>query len=137
MHRRKVLLVDDSSEFLLSFVKFLESYDTLRVIGVALSGMEAVEKVRVLKPDIILMDIAMPGMNGLDTTRMIKRIEPTAVVFLITIHNNNEYKHAAMEAGADAFIPKTELGEHLLMYIDSYFEKSISNDTNTYSNGLI
>ncbi len=122
MHIKKVLLVDDNKDFILSLIKFLESIDELNVIGIALNGKEAIEKTKALKPDIILMDIAMPEMNGLAATRMIKRLAPTAVVFIITIHNSSEYKHAAMEAGADGFILKTDLGEHLMTYIDSYFE---------------
>lgn len=122
MHIKKVLLVDDNTDFLLSFIKFLESFDELNVTGIALNGKEAIEKVKALKPDIILMDIAMPEMNGLDATRIIKSFAPTTVVFIITIHNSSEYKHAAIEAGADGFIPKTNLGEHLMTYIDSSFE---------------
>lgn len=86
-----------------------------------MSGEEAVGKSVELQPDLVLMDLAMPGIGGLDATRKIKSgINPPRVI-IITIHEGDEYRKSAEEAGADGFISKSELHIKLAKQIRSFF----------------
>jgi len=108
---RRILLVDDSEEFLDSATHFLTADPTIEIVGRASSGRGALEQVPVLKPDLVLMDLNMPEMNGLDGPRVI----------ILTLHDNPEYRAAAEAVQADGFVAKTELGLQLLPLIQELF----------------
>jgi DNA-binding NarL/FixJ family response regulator len=114
---RRVLLVDDSAEFLESAVHFLTADPAIEVVGQAYSGRGALEQVGVLKPDLVLMDLSMPEMNGLEATRRLKEQDDKPRVILLTLHDNPEYRAAAQAAKADGFVAKSELGIELLPLI--------------------
>lgn len=119
----RALLVDDNLEFLESTADFLSGRLGLELVGSTVSAAEAVDLVRHVDVDVVLMDVAMPGMNGLEATRQIKdRIAPPKVVIL-TFHDGPEYREAARAAGADAFVPKSEMGSGLIAVLDSLFQK--------------
>lgn len=105
----KVLLVDDSKEFLLTMVKFFTDNPEFPIVGWAESGARAIQKVQELYPDLVFMDISMPGMNGLEATRQIKRLSHPPRVIMLTAFDDPEYRRASAAAGADGFISKTEL----------------------------
>ena len=110
----RVLLVDDGEEFLDVASRFLAADSSIEIIGRAHSGREALAKVIELRPDLVLIDLAMPGMNGLETTRQIK-VDPLAPkVIILTLHDNREYRSVAESIGADGFVSKSELGTQLL-----------------------
>jgi len=119
--RRRVLLVDDSPEFLESASHFLTTDPQLEIVGRAYSGRGALEQVPVLKPDLVLMDLSMPEMNGLDATREIKSAPGGPRVIILTLHDNPEYRAAAEAVQADGFVAKTELGLQLLPLIQELF----------------
>jgi DNA-binding NarL/FixJ family response regulator len=119
--RRRVLLVDDSPEFLESASHFLNADPQIEIVGRAHSGRGALEKVPVLKPDLVLMDLSMPEMNGLDATRAIKAHANGPRVIILTLHDNPEYRAAAAAVRADGFITKTELYLQLLPLIHQLF----------------
>src|SRR5258707_7117449 len=104
MPARRVLLVDDSPEFLESAVNFLAADPAIEVVGRAFSGRGAMEQLPVLKPDLVLMDVSMPEMNGLEATRRIKAQDEELRVILLTLHDNPEYRAAARAAKADGFV---------------------------------
>lgn len=86
----------------------------LRVVGEAYSGEEAVEKMRELRPDLILMDIILPQMNGVDATRVILDEEPKIKVLALSNYSNRALVHKALQAGARGYVRKDHAFEELL-----------------------
>lgn len=117
----RILLVDDSAEFLASAADYLAAQPDLHVIGRAQSGQAALEQTAALRPDLVLMDIAMPGLNGLETTRQIKARPTPPRVIILTLHDNPEYRSAAAGVQADGFVAKSDFGVQLLPLIRSLF----------------
>lgn len=103
----KVLLVDDQQLFAESLKTFLYNYaDDIEVIGISGNGKEAVEKAGTDKPDIILMDIHMPVMNGVDATKAIKRAQPEIKILVLSTYDEDEYVRAALTNGASGYLLK-------------------------------
>jgi DNA-binding NarL/FixJ family response regulator len=119
----QVLLVDDSAEFLDSISRFLRLGTALQIVGVATSGADAIERAAELKPDLVLMDLAMPGMNGLEATVQLKAGAAPPCVVIMTLHDNAEYRDAARAAAADGFITKSAIRAQLFPMIASLFER--------------
>jgi DNA-binding NarL/FixJ family response regulator len=119
----RVLAVDDSPDFLKVVVRLLSTAPAIQIVGQACSGYDALEKVAALHPDLVLMDVAMPEMNGLEATRSIKARPGAPRVIILTLHDNAEYRTAAKAAGADAFVAKWELNTALLPLIYKLSEK--------------
>jgi len=115
------MLVDDSHEFLDSAVRFLSADPRVMIVGHALSGDDALEQIQRLKPDLVLMDLAMPGMNGLQATSHIKAESSAPYVIILTLYDSPEYRAAAADVGADGFIIKSEFGTQVLPLIDVLF----------------
>ncbi|MBI3244297.1 MAG: response regulator transcription factor [Chloroflexi bacterium] len=117
----RTLLVDDSPEFLKSAARFLAAQSRVDIVGQAHSACEALELVSRLQPDLVLMDLRLPGLNGLEATRRLKAsVQPPRVVIL-TLHDQAEYRRAATDAKADGFIAKAELAVQLMPLIDRLF----------------
>ena len=114
MSKIRVLLVDDSPEFLKLATQFLATVQEIDPVGVALTGQDALVLAVGLQPDLILMDLVMPEMNGLDATRQIKAMPDPPIVIVLTGHDTSEYRRAAATAGADGFMYKPELFTDLL-----------------------
>lgn len=107
----QVLLVDDSPAFLAAAGALLADCPGVAVAGTASSGREALERARELEPDLVLMDLRMPGMGGLEATR---RLGPRPPVVLMTAYDDEEeYRAAAKAAGAVALLLKFELAPKL------------------------
>lgn len=114
MHMRKILIVDDDMR-LRQFVRELFSpEEDLQIIGEAVDGQEAIHKAQELQPGLVLMDITMPRMNGLDATRQLKKILPELVIIILTIHDMDEYRKAAIASGASAYVVKKAMMAELL-----------------------
>lgn len=116
----RILLVDDNPQFLQSAAEFLATDPTITVAGHALSGQEALEQVVALTPDLVLMDLAMPDMNGLEATRRIKTQRDAPHVVILTLYDNAEYRAAAEDVGADGFVSKSEFGTQLRPMIQKF-----------------
>lgn len=113
----RILLVDDSPDFLKSAARFLAIDPQVMVVGYALSVHDALEHMSQLCPDLVLMDIAMPHMNGLEATRSIKAQPGAPRVVILTQYDTAAYRAAALAVGADGFIPKSEFGVQVLPLI--------------------
>jgi DNA-binding NarL/FixJ family response regulator len=110
----RVLVVDDSQRFATAATQFLSLISEVDVIGQAHSGREALDQVDRLHPDLVLMDVGMPDMDGLEATRRIKQTVAPPQVIVITLHDSAEYRAQARRAGADGFVSKREFGTALL-----------------------
>lgn len=119
----RTLLVDDNPKFLDAASRFLISDPIIDVIATSLSGEEAIEQVRALNPDLVLMDIALPGISGLEATRRIKGLPDPPCVIILTLHDNEEYRNASQAVQADDFIAKSDFGNDLLSKIYQMFEE--------------
>jgi DNA-binding NarL/FixJ family response regulator len=106
MKRITVLLAEDHTVVREGFRKMLELESDIEVVGEAKNGREAVALVRKLEPAIVLMDIAMPLLNGLEATRQVLKVVPAAKVIMLSAHNDDAYVHSAIESGAVGFLLK-------------------------------
>jgi len=104
-----VLLVDDHSLVRKGFRRILEDDPGLFVVGEASEGEEAVRLALELKPDVVVMDCALPGINGIDATRRIRAKMPTATVLMLSMHSEDTLVRQALEAGARGYILKNAL----------------------------
>lgn len=102
----RVVVVDDHTLFRQGIVGLLASQPDIEVIGQAGSGQEALQVVTDLAPDVVLMDISMPGISGLDATREIKARAPGTNVVILTIHDREDYLYQALRAGASGYVLK-------------------------------
>lgn len=102
-----VLLADDHAVVRAGLRRLLEETEDLRVVGEAPDGLEAVRQTEQLAPQVVLMDISMPGLNGLDAAREIKSRCPAAAVVFLTMHENEEYFLEALRCGAEGYVPKS------------------------------
>ena len=103
----RVLLVDDHIVVRAGLKALLESTGRVEVVGEASSGEEAVDKARALEPDIVIMDLAMPGMGGVQATRHITELGLETKVLVLTIHDEDEFLVPALDAGAAGFLNKS------------------------------
>jgi DNA-binding NarL/FixJ family response regulator len=112
----KILLVDDEQMVRMGLRLILESEDDFEVVGEAGDGAEGVALTKKLDPDVVLMDIQMPGMNGLDATREIKTLgrEESSRVLILTTFELDEYVYEALRAGASGFLLKRTPAEDLI-----------------------
>ena len=110
----KILLVDDHAMFRAGIRALIEAEGRMEVIGEASSGDEAVDRVRELKPDLVVMDLAMPGSNGLEATRRISALGLDTSVLVLTVHAEEEYLVPVVEAGASGYLTKTSADTDLL-----------------------
>lgn len=113
----KILVVDDHAIMRDGIRALLVLQDDIEIVGEAANGNEAVERSRELSPDVVIMDIAMPGMDGLEATRRIMKKSPKVKVLVLTQYDNKEYILSAIKAGAAGFVPKRALGSELVSAI--------------------
>ena len=108
-----VVIVDDSAEFVSAACAWLESQAATRLAGTASGGREAVMAVERFAPDLVLMDVFMPDMDGFETTRRIKSRPGAPVVILFSVSDGSAMEQEARAAGADGFLPKSEFASRL------------------------
>ncbi len=120
----RVLIVDDSVHFLEVEKRFLAMQPELTIVGSATSGEAAISQTDHLHPDLILMDLTMPGMNGLQATRQIKNQPNAPRIIIVTLHDQNAYRTMSETVGADGFITKDNFGEPLIKMIHTLFRQT-------------
>jgi DNA-binding NarL/FixJ family response regulator len=119
----KLLIVDDLEHVRQGLRTILELAGDLKVVGEASNGLQAIQQVDRLHPDVVLMDLAMPQIDGLEATQRIKAQYPETGVVMITIHDSEETRDQAHRAGVDAFLAKgTDTGT-LIQTIQEVAEK--------------
>src|SRR5512139_1527806 len=113
----RILLVDDHAVVRSGLKMLLENEHDVEIIGEAASASEAIEAAMRLKPDVILMDIGLPDLSGIDATREIKKRVADVSIVALTIHEDEEYFFKMLEAGASGYVPKRAAPEELLTAI--------------------
>src|SRR5580698_5441395 len=108
-----VLLVDDHSLVRRGFRRMLEDEPDMAVVGEACDGEEAITQARALKPQVVVMDCALPKMNGLDATRQILEDLPQTAVLMLSMHSENTWVRQAIDAGARGYILKNAMNLEL------------------------
>lgn len=132
--RIRLLVADDHALLRQALRMLLESQDGLEVIGEATNGRDAVEQAERLMPDVVLMDMVMPGLNGIEATRQILKRAPGCRILILTAYLEDERLLQALRAGAAGYVVKNSDMEELLLAIQSvyrgntYFSTSVSDE---------
>lgn len=128
----RVFLVDDHKIFLEGLVKLLQDQPSVKIIGTAENGRKALKQIHVLQPDVVLMDISMPDLNGAEATRLIKKASPQTNILILSMYDNEEFLKRVLEAGAISYLLKDTTANDLFTAIqethrgNSYLSPSIS-----------
>lgn len=119
MTKLKTLLVDDNVSFLTLATHLLEDVcPGIEVIGTAQDGLDAVRKSEEMKPDMIIMDLQMPRMGGLQATRLIKAQDRPPLILLVSNYDDTDHRQFAAQVGADGFINKQEFEARVAEFVD-------------------
>jgi DNA-binding NarL/FixJ family response regulator len=119
MKKITILLAEDHVVVRESFRQFLEREATFEVVGEAGDGEEAVQMAAQLKPDVIIMDIAMPKLNGIEATKQIKALQPSAIILILTAYDYEQYVFPLLEAGAAGYLLKDVSSHELIRAIQT------------------
>ncbi len=117
MSKIKLLLVDDHEIVRAGLRMLFAAEADMEIVGEAGSGEEAVQAAQQLQPDVIIMDVAMPGISGIEATRRIKQHNPNAAVLALTMHEDEQYFFEMLNAGAAGYIPKRAAPDDLVSAI--------------------
>ncbi|MDE3088721.1 MAG: response regulator transcription factor [Chloroflexota bacterium] len=123
MNKIRVLIVDDHAILREGVRSLLALQKDIEVVGEAVDGAAALRLVPELNPDVVLMDIAMPGMDGIEATRRIKQTSPQTKVLVLTQHDNKEYMFSVLQAGASGYVLKRAGGAEVVTAIRGVYEE--------------
>src|SRR5512140_2234224 len=117
MSKIRVLIADDHALFREGIRALLTGYDDIEVVGEAADGREAIEQAKILSPDIVMMDIAMPGLGGLEATLELKNLFPDMKILILTQYSDREYVYRFLKAGVSGYVLKRAAGTELVAAI--------------------
>ena len=123
MSKITVLLVDDHEGFINAALRHLRKVEWLDVVGRASNGLEAIERSETLRPDVVLMDLAMPEMGGLQATRLIKTQDAPPFIVIASHFDDAEHREHAMRAGADDFVSKLAYIQEVLPILEKFKDR--------------
>src|SRR5450631_1815449 len=135
----RILIADDHAVVRECLKMILESLSDMVVVGEARDGNDVLEKAESLRPDVIIMDISMPELNGIEATRIIRERFPAVRVIILSMHQTNEHVFQAMQVGARAYLLKESAGFSIVNAVRAvmrgrkYFGEGIEAPTKTYS----
>jgi DNA-binding NarL/FixJ family response regulator len=115
----RILIADDHEIFRRGLRSLLESHLEWEVCGEATDGQEAVERVKELNPDVVVLDITMPRMNGLEAAQVIRTEAPRSKMVILSQHEPSLMRQAALSAGASAYVTKSEVSRELMVAIET------------------
>jgi two-component system response regulator NreC len=121
----RLLLVDDHEIVRAGLRMLFAAESDMEIVGEAGSGDEAVAAVNTLQPDVVIMDVSMPGISGVEATRRIKQAHPDTVVLALTMHEDEEYFFEMLNAGASGYIPKRAAPDDLVSAIRVVHEGNV------------
>ena len=128
----RVLVVDDHEVVRRGVISLLSGYPNCEVCGQAVDGGDAIDKARELKPDIIIMDVSMPTLNGLEATRIVRSVLPSCEVIVLSQHDSPEMARQAFRAGARGYVIKSSVSQNLVAALEkvsrheSFFDPAVS-----------
>ena len=122
MNKITVLLVDDHEGFINAALRHLRKLPWIEVVGQAGNGLEAIERSEALRPDVVLMDLAMPEMGGLQATRLIKTQDAPPFIVIASHFDDAEHREHAMRAGADDFVSKLSYIQEVMPILEGLRE---------------
>lgn len=117
MKKIRLMLVDDHEVVRVGLKNFLQTQEDFEVVAEASDGEEAVNRAMVTHPDVILMDITMPGVDGLEATRRLRVLCPQCLILALTVHDDKQYFMQMLAAGASGYITKQAAGDDLISAI--------------------
>lgn len=121
----RLVLVDDHEIVRVGLRMLVQAQPDIEIVGEASSGPEAIELVESHQPDVVLMDVTMPGMDGIEATRQLKTRCPSVAVLALTIHEEHDYFFEMLQAGASGYVPKRAAADELLRAIRMVFQGEI------------
>jgi DNA-binding NarL/FixJ family response regulator len=121
MKKIRILIVDPNFRFIKSAINYITLNKELEIIGGAIIGETALEMVENLKPDLILLDLSLPDMKGIELLSKIKKFQDSPRVIIVTIKDHKNYKELSFSSGADGFISKSEFGKQIFPLINKLF----------------
>ncbi len=127
MKRIKVMVVDDSLQFASAVAQFLSCSGSFEMLASAHSGGEALARAGIEQPDLMLIDISMPGMSGFTVASSIKALQAPPKVAMMTLEDSVEHRVGAIAAGADAFVPKDKFARELHDVVETLFGADMSH----------
>jgi DNA-binding NarL/FixJ family response regulator len=119
MNRFRILIADDHEIVRQGIRSLLDTHPDWEVCGEAQDGREAVERSNALKPDLVLLDVGMPALNGLDAARQILASSPLTGILVLTMHDSEQVVRGALEAGARGFLSKSNAGRDLVSAVEA------------------
>lgn len=125
----RILLVDDHPSVLAGVRSYLSSKPHFTVVGQALDGQRAVTKAKQLKPDVLIVDLSLPGIGGLEVMRRAREIIPTSKVIIYSMHDSQGFIQESLSLGADAFVSKASSLRKLVRSIERAFESKARSDS--------
>ncbi len=132
MDKIRIVLADDHELVRSGLIKLLETYKDLEIVGEAGDGLEAVEKTKKLNPDVLVIDLSMPELSGIEATKIIRKECPKVAVLVLTMHQNEQYVYQIFRSGAGGYILKDARKDELVTAIrtvakgEKYFSPRVS-----------
>ena len=121
----RLLLVDDHEIVRAGLRMLFQAETDIEIVGEVGSGAEAIEAVGDLKPDVVLMDVVMAGMNGIEATRRIKKAHPDTAVLALTMHEDEQYFFEMLQAGASGYVPKRAAPDDLVSAVRIVYQGNV------------
>ena len=122
MRSYKILVVDDSDRFRQFLVLSLRRRAEFQFIYEASDGLEAVERAEELKPDLILLDIGLPGVNGIEAGRQIRKVSPNSKILFVSLESSADVVQEALQLGAQGYLLKADAARELLPAVDAVLQ---------------
>lgn len=117
----RTLIADDNEMVRAQICEILTTIPALEICGHSKDGAEAVDMVRELRPDFVILDISMPGLNGFEAARQIRQLTPSVKIVIISMHESPDLEAAALRVGADAIVSKRLAANSLISAMDRLF----------------
>lgn len=114
----RIFLVDDHQLFLESLAGLIQKHPSLKIVGMAKDAKSAVKEIRTLQPDIVLMDISIPNLDGIEATRLITKTNPKIAILILSMHDEIHFLCRALEAGAIGYLLEDSPAEELFLAIE-------------------
>lgn len=129
----RILVVDDHPIVRQGLKTILEGHSDWQVVGEASDGAEAIEKAKDLTPDVMVLDVTMPRMNGLEACRMLRRLSPDLEILFVTQHDSPQMMREALEAGARGYVVKSNAARDLLAAVEAVSQHRVFTALNERS----